>query len=140
MITNFTHLSGITGPTNLPDMTSLVASGRLQNAIKYWTKVMRKVGPVDQRVKQDDHQLVGQAKRCATQIRSKAIRSGIFCSFANSDKCRSEVAGDVISGVAVDYVSVDVHARLGASELRGGRVIGLSGRLDPFYASLLSSI
>ena len=29
-------------PTNLPDLTSLVASGRLQDVIKYYTKVMRK--------------------------------------------------------------------------------------------------
>ena len=46
---NFTRLSGITGTTNLLDMTSLVTSGRLQNAIKHWTKVMRKTG--GQRVK-----------------------------------------------------------------------------------------
>ena len=57
---NFTQLSRITGATNLPDMTSLVASGRLQNTIKYWTKVMRKTGPVGKRVKQFDH--------CLTQI------------------------------------------------------------------------
>ena len=30
---NCTGLSGINGPTNGPDMTSIVASGRLQNAI-----------------------------------------------------------------------------------------------------------
>ena len=48
---NFTRLSWITGPTNLLDITSTVASGRLQNAINYWTKVMRKAGPVGQRVK-----------------------------------------------------------------------------------------
>ena len=35
-------LSGITGPIHLPDMTSLVASGRLKNAIEYCTKVVRK--------------------------------------------------------------------------------------------------
>ena len=35
-----------TGPTNLPDMTSLVACGRLQNAVKYCTQVMCKTGPV----------------------------------------------------------------------------------------------
>ena len=50
-MTNFTRFSGTTGPTNLPDMTSLVASGRLQNAINYCTKVMRKTAPVGQRVK-----------------------------------------------------------------------------------------
>ena len=48
---NFRRLSGTNGPTNLWDMTSLVASGRLQNAIKYWTNVMRKTGLRGQRVK-----------------------------------------------------------------------------------------
>ena len=48
---NFTRLSVITGPTNLMDMTSLVASSRLQNAFKYWTKVMRKTGQAGQRFK-----------------------------------------------------------------------------------------
>ena len=40
-----------TGHINLPDMTSLVASSRLQNAVKYCTKVVRKTGPAGQRVK-----------------------------------------------------------------------------------------
>ena len=48
---NFTWLSWITGSTNMLDITSLVASGRLQNAIKYWTKVIRKTGPAGQIVK-----------------------------------------------------------------------------------------
>jgi hypothetical protein len=30
------------------------------------------------------------------------VASGIFSHFPNFDKCRSEVAGDVISGVAVE--------------------------------------
>ena len=34
---------------NLPDMTSLAVSSRLQNVIKYCTKV-RKTGPASQRV------------------------------------------------------------------------------------------
>ena len=47
---NCTHLSGTIGLTNLPDMTSLAASGRLQNAtIKYCANV-RKPGPAGQRV------------------------------------------------------------------------------------------
>ena len=29
--------------------------------------------------------------------------------FPNFDKCRSEVAGDVMSGAAVHYVGMDVH-------------------------------
>ena len=40
---NFT-LSWITGRQNLPDMTSLVASCQLQNAIKYCTNVVRTTG------------------------------------------------------------------------------------------------
>ena len=42
---NFTWVSGTIGPPNLPDMTSLVVSGRLQNANKYCTKVVRKTSP-----------------------------------------------------------------------------------------------
>ena len=51
---------------------------------------------------QDAHQLVETAKRRALKIRPKAAKSGIFGRFANIDKCRSEVAGDVISSVSVD--------------------------------------
>ena len=42
---------GQLAPINMPDMTSLVASGRLLNTIKYCTKVMRKWGPAGERVK-----------------------------------------------------------------------------------------
>ena len=38
---NFTRLSGTAGPTDLPDMTSLAAFSRLQNAIKYCTTVRK---------------------------------------------------------------------------------------------------
>ena len=51
----FTQLSWTTGPRNLPDMMSLVTSGRLQNAIKYFTEVRRKTGPVSQRVIYFEH-------------------------------------------------------------------------------------
>ena len=40
---NITHLPWTISLTNLPDMTSIAASGRLQNAVKYCTKV-RKTG------------------------------------------------------------------------------------------------
>ena len=40
---------------NLPDMTSLVSSGPLRNAIKYFTKVMRKTDPASQRVNYFGH-------------------------------------------------------------------------------------
>ena len=46
---NFTHLSRTVCLTYMPDITSLTASGRLQNAIKYCLKV-RKTGPGGQSV------------------------------------------------------------------------------------------
>ena len=78
-----------------------------------------------------------QAKRRATKIRPKAVRSGIFGHFPNFDKCRSEVAGDAISGVAMNCVGTDVHATFGESGLNSVRIFGLFARPDPFYASLL---
>ena len=59
--------------------------------------------------------------------------------FSNFDKCRPEVAGDVISGAALVYVRVDVRAKFGDSRLNNGRIIRLFGRPDSFYA-LLGSI
>ena len=47
---NFTDLSGTIGPKKLSDMTSFAVSGRVQNVIKYCTKVS-KTGPAGQRVK-----------------------------------------------------------------------------------------
>ena len=44
---NFEQLSETTGPTNRSDMTSLVASSRLRNAIIYCNKVMLKRLRVD---------------------------------------------------------------------------------------------
>ena len=58
---NFARLSGTAGPRNLPDMTSLLPSRRLQNAIKYCPKVMRKTGPPGQSVTYFGH--------CLTQTR-----------------------------------------------------------------------
>ena len=55
--------------------------------------------------KQEAHHMVGQTKRCATKIRQKVVGSGIFVPFPNFDKCQSDVAGDVIFGVAIDYVA-----------------------------------
>ena len=51
---------------------------------------------------QEAHHLVGQAKRRTTKIGpkpSKVAFSVVF--FGNFDKCRPEVADDVIVGVAV---------------------------------------
>ena len=36
-----------------------------------------------------------------------------FRSFPNFNKCRPEAAGDVVSGIAVKYVSLAVHASFG---------------------------
>ena len=63
------------------------------------------------------------ARRCATTIRLKAVGSRIFGRFANFDKCRSKILVDVISGVAVDYVSTHVRATFGESGLNNGRII-----------------
>ena len=51
--------------------------------------------------------------------------------FLNFDICRTEVADDVISGVAVDWVVVDVLAKFGDSRLSNGRIIRLLCRPDP---------
>ena len=83
---------------------------------------------------------MGQAKRRATKIRAKFVAGGIFGRFANFGKCRSKIAGNVISGGAVDHVGTDVRATVGESGLNSGRIILLFGRRDPFYALLLRSI
>ena len=57
---------------------------------------------------------------------------------ANFDKCQPEVAGDVILGVALVDVSLDVRAKFSYSRLNSGRTIRLFGRPDPFYAFLYS--
>ena len=46
----FTHLSRTVRLTNLSDMTSLAASGRLQNAIKYCTKAHKTGAPATSRI------------------------------------------------------------------------------------------
>ena len=43
---------------------------------------------------------MGQAKRRATKIRPQTVGCGIFGRFANFDKCRLEVADEVLSGMA----------------------------------------
>ena len=77
---------------------------------------------VDRR-KQGACYLVGLVKRRATRIRPKAVRSGIFCRFANFDTCRSEAAGDVIFGMALDSVGTDARTTFGESGLNIGRII-----------------
>ena len=50
----------------------------------------------------------------------------------------SEVAADVISSVAVDYIGTDVLAKFGDCRINSSRIIQLFGRPDPFYALLCS--
>ena len=69
--------------------------------------------------------LLGQAKRHHTKIRPKAIGGGIFRPFSSFDKCRPKAAGDVMSGVAVDYVGMDVNIKVGDSTLNRGLIIRL---------------
>ena len=40
--------------------------------------------------------------------------------FSNFDQCRLEVAGDVVSGVAEDWVGLDVRVKIGDSTLKTG--------------------
>ena len=40
-------------------------------------------------------------------VRPKAVGCGIFGWFSNVHKCRPQAAGDVISGLALDYVGMD---------------------------------
>ena len=77
--------------------------------------------------KHEAHQLVGQAKRCATTIQPKAVVGGIFGHF---------FADDIISDVAIELVGMDVLAKLGDSRLNSGRIIRLFGQLYLFYALL----
>ena len=56
----------------------------------------------------------------ATQKPWDAAFSGRF---ANFDRCRSKVGGDVISGVAVDYGGPDVRGTFGQSGLNSGQII-----------------
>ena len=62
----------------------------------FWDSELESLNKIKE---QDAHHLVGQAKRCNTKIRLKAVKSSIFGRFSNFAKCRSEAAGDVISGV-----------------------------------------
>ena len=70
---------------------------------------------------QEAHQLVGAGKYSATKIWHKAIGGSIF----NFDKCRPKVADNVISGMALYYVGMDVRTKFGNSRLNCGQTITL---------------
>ena len=73
------------------------------------------------------------------EIRPKAVGGSIFGRFLNFDKCRPEVASDVISGVALFYVGMGVRAKFGDSRLNSGQIIRLwpGGRV---FCTLLCTI
>ena len=71
----------------------------------------------------------GLAKRHATKIRPKAIGGNISDCFLELDKCRPEVAGDVVSDAAVHLVSMDNHVKCCDSMLNSGQIIWLAGPL-----------
>ena len=52
----------------------------------------------------------------------------------NFDKCQLEANGDVISGVALEYVGMVVPAGFGDNGLDSCRIIRFFGWPDPFYA------
>ena len=62
------------------------------------------------------------------EIQPKAVGCGIFFRFSNVDNCRAELTGDVISGKALEYLGLDVLAKLGDSRLNNGRIIRLFAR------------
>ena len=53
-------------------------------------------------LRQEAHQLVGQAKRCATKIQPKAFWGDIFDHFSNFDIYWLEVADDIATSVALE--------------------------------------
>ena len=77
-------------------------------------------------------------QHCIILNAKKAIGCGIFGRFSNFDKCQPEAAGDVISGMALDYVSTYVVASVGANRLNSGQIIRLFVRPDLFCAHLCS--
>ena len=69
---------------------------------------------------------------------NKAVGYGIFRRFSNIDKCGPEAAGDVISGMALDYVGTDVPASFGDSWLTSGKPIRLLVQPDTFVQYLIT--
>ena len=58
---------------------------------------------------------MGLTKWRATKIRPKVVKGDIFYRFFNFDKCRLEVAGDIVSSAAVDEVGLDFGVKFGDS-------------------------
>ena len=70
---------------------------------------------------------IGRARQNAVpqKFDPKPSEVALLAVFPNFDKCRPEVAGDVVSGVAVDWVGLDVCVRFGHSRFNRGRIIRL---------------
>ena len=64
-----------------------------------------------------------QIKRHAAIIRRKTVIGRIIGRFSNFDKCRPEVAGDVILNAAVDKVGMNIRVKFGDCRLNSGRII-----------------
>ena len=62
-----------------------------------------------------------------------------FQPFLNFDKCRPEVAGDVISGTAVDFASLEVLVKFGDSDCRRGEVIDLTECYELYWEGVSKS-
>ena len=56
---------------------------------------------------------------------NKVVGRDIVIRFSNLDKCRPEVASDVMCGMALDDVGADVQASFGDYRLNSGRIIRL---------------
>ena len=68
---------------------------------------------------------MGQAKRRDNKIRPKAPGNDTSAVFSNFQKCQPEVDEDVISGLAVDYVGMNVRVKFDDSKLNIDRIIRL---------------
>ena len=77
---------------------------------------------VDVTEQQEAHQVVGQEKHLATKIRSTAAGIGIFGRFSNFDKCRSEVARDVMAALAAPCVSMNIRSTFREYGANSGRI------------------
>ena len=75
------------------------------------------------------HPPIGGA--CTTKIRPKAI---FRCFFSKFDKCRPEVADDVISSGAIDQNSRDIRVKFSDSTLNKGLIIRLVAGWSPLHA------
>ena len=75
------------------------------------------------------HKCVQSCDRCLNRCEDvkkfnpKSSEAAFSAVFSNIDNCRPQIASDVISGVSLGYVGVDVRAKFGDSRLNSGRII-----------------